>query len=223
MESYICKHCGKICKNYNSLVQHEIRCKENPNRIKFITTNFEKYNKLIKAGERHGSNQFIKAKKLGLPKPEISAETRYKLGKGFRGKHHSQETKDKLSTSMRRAVEKYPESYSSANVNGRVKKYIYNGVSLDGRWELLVAMYLDEHNIEWERPKTYFEYTWNNSVHKYFPDFYLPKYNYYIEVKGYKRDRDDYKWKSINNLIVLQKDDIEKIVKKNFNIFEKIK
>ena len=30
---YSCKYCNKLCKNKNSLVQHEIRCKENPNRI----------------------------------------------------------------------------------------------------------------------------------------------------------------------------------------------
>lgn len=30
---YICKYCGRKCKNSISLVQHEIRCKENPNRI----------------------------------------------------------------------------------------------------------------------------------------------------------------------------------------------
>lgn len=30
---YICKYCGKVCKNKNSLIQHEIRCKENPDRI----------------------------------------------------------------------------------------------------------------------------------------------------------------------------------------------
>lgn len=28
-----CKYCGRICKNKNSLVQHEIRCKQNPDRI----------------------------------------------------------------------------------------------------------------------------------------------------------------------------------------------
>lgn len=31
---YICEYCGKTCKNKNSLAQHEIRCKENPNYIK---------------------------------------------------------------------------------------------------------------------------------------------------------------------------------------------
>lgn len=33
MNEFICHYCGKICKNKNSLIQHEIRCKENPNRI----------------------------------------------------------------------------------------------------------------------------------------------------------------------------------------------
>jgi hypothetical protein len=31
--NYICKYCGKICKNNNSLAQHEIRCPKNNNRI----------------------------------------------------------------------------------------------------------------------------------------------------------------------------------------------
>ena len=39
MEEYICKYCGKVCKNKNSLVQHEIRCKENPNRKYCIAWN----------------------------------------------------------------------------------------------------------------------------------------------------------------------------------------
>lgn len=34
MDEYVCRFCGKICKNKNSLVQHEIRCKLNSNRIK---------------------------------------------------------------------------------------------------------------------------------------------------------------------------------------------
>lgn len=30
---YICKYCGRKCKNKNALVQHEIRCKSNPEYI----------------------------------------------------------------------------------------------------------------------------------------------------------------------------------------------
>lgn len=32
-DDLFCKFCSKQCKNLNSLTQHEIRCKENPNRI----------------------------------------------------------------------------------------------------------------------------------------------------------------------------------------------
>lgn len=31
---YTCKYCNKICKNKNSLAQHEIRCLNNPNHIR---------------------------------------------------------------------------------------------------------------------------------------------------------------------------------------------
>ena len=30
---YICRYCSRVCKNSNSLAQHEVRCKENPNHI----------------------------------------------------------------------------------------------------------------------------------------------------------------------------------------------
>ena len=28
-----CKYCNKLCKNKNSLAQHECRCPKNPNRV----------------------------------------------------------------------------------------------------------------------------------------------------------------------------------------------
>lgn len=49
MDNFICKYCGKECKNKNSLAQHEIRCKMNPNKIK-VTSNFSEYNNKIKDG-----------------------------------------------------------------------------------------------------------------------------------------------------------------------------
>ncbi len=32
-ENKKCQYCGRICKNINSLIQHEIRCKSNPDHI----------------------------------------------------------------------------------------------------------------------------------------------------------------------------------------------
>ena len=34
MQECYCKYCRKLCKNKNSLLQHEIRCKQNPDAIK---------------------------------------------------------------------------------------------------------------------------------------------------------------------------------------------
>ena len=207
-----CKYCGKECKNNNSLAQHEIRCKFNPNKIdlSYIKPGHSKGHK--------GTNQFIKAKELGLPQPIVSDSTREKLGNIWRGKKHSVEEINKISIGIRNAIKEHPESYSSTNVNGRVKHYLYNGIQLDGLWELEVAKYLDNKNIKWERPKNGFEYNWNNSNHIYFPDFYLPKYNYYIEVKGYQRERDLYKWASLNNLIIIKQKEIEKIRNNQYDI-----
>ena len=207
-----CKYCGKECKNNNSLAQHEIRCKLNPKKIdlSYIKPGHSKGHK--------GTNQFIKAKELGLSQPIVSDETRIKLGNSWRGKKHSIEEKNKISIGIKKAIKEHPESYSSTNVNGRVKHYLYNGIQLDGLWELEVAKYLDNINIKWERPKIGFEYIWNNDIHIYFPDFYLPEYNYYIEVKGFQRERDLYKWKSLNNLIIIKQKEIEKIRNNQYDI-----
>ncbi len=35
------------------------------------------------------------------------------------------------------------------------------------------------------------------------PDFYLPDYNTYIEVKGYKRERDDAKWSAFTGTLTI--------------------
>lgn len=215
-QTYICKYCGKICKNKNSLAQHEIRCKENPNKINLEYLSNRDYSNI----NFNPSNQFIKAKKLGLPIPKMSDETKQKISNVWKGKKHTKETKKKISKTMQQVVKEKPESYNGVNINGKVKKYDYNGIKLDGSWELLVAQYLDFNNIKWERPNIGFEYFWENSNHIYYPDFYLPEYNMYIEVKGFERKRDLYKWQSVSNLIIIKQNEISKIKNNEYNIFD---
>lgn len=218
---FTCKYCGKECKNKNSLVQHEIRCKENPNKIQLPESNFIKYNKDIKSGKRTKvySNQYIKAELLGLPKPEVSPETRMKNAKGGKNQIWDMERRCRHSESMKRAVKDHPMSYSCNFVNGRTPRLEYNGVILNGTWELIVAKYLDFNNIKWERPSIPFEYIWENKTHLYYPDFYLPEYDIYLEVKGYERERDKCKWKVVSNLVVLKKKDIEDIKNDNYKFY----
>ena len=63
-------------------------------------------------------------------------------------------------------------------------------VVMDSSWEHICATKLDEAGIKWHRsPDMILEYrTVRNRKRKYIPDFYLPDYDLYIEVKGYWTD-----------------------------------
>jgi hypothetical protein len=206
-----CQYCIKECKNVNSLRNHERLCKNNPNR-QILISNFIGYNKKKKELNIKGSNQYIKAEKLGLPKPKISEITKQKLRLANSKRIYTTEQKLRKSEEMKRAVERNPNSYLKNNVVGRVKNIEYNGVILKGSWELLVAKWLDSKLIKWEHETKSFKYEWNGT-RTYYPDFYLPDYDLFIEVKGYQRDRDLAKWKVAPNLIVFNAKEINQIKK----------
>lgn len=101
---------------------------------------------------------------------------------------HTQETKDKISKSR---IE-YLESH---NNYGLTWFEVSNGnkiIKVQGTWELKVAEWLNECGIKWDRLSI--KYRKNR---RYTPDFYLPDYNIYIEVKGWMKDRDVYKMYSV--------------------------
>lgn len=203
-----CEKCEKSFNTKQGLCSH-IGWHNKPNR----DSNFINYNKKRINCEVKSSNQFIKAKEKGEIKI-VSEETRKKISDKGKGRITSQETKDKISKSMKLAVSKYPDSYSNKNVCGRVKSYEYNGNTLLGSWELIVAKWLDFYSIKWTNKLKGIPYEWNNSIHFYFPDFYLFDYGLYIEVKGFQRNRDVDKWNSVDNLIVFKLNEIN-LIKNN--------
>jgi len=209
-----CKYCEKTCKNHNSLVNHERLCSNNPNK-QILKSNLINYNAKRKELGIRGSNHFIKAEKLGLEKPTVSEQTKKKISEARRRRKISDETRQKLSESMKMAVQKSPESYTKNNVCGRVKIVEYKGIKLKGSWEVIVAEWLDDNNIVWEHETKCFDYVWNGN-RKYYPDFYLPDYDVYIEVKGYETERDLEKWKNVPNLVVFKLNEINKIKNKVF-------
>lgn len=216
----ICSFCEKEGSS-NSISQHIIRCKLNPNKIE-IKNNFIKYNNDLKSGliKKENTNQFSKAKNENML-IEFSQEARRKLSEKGKNRKLSEETKIKIKKSMMDAVIKYPESYSASNINGRTKKILYNGFIMDGSWELEVAKWLDNNKIKWTKKIKGFEYEWNGK-RIYYPDFYLLSYNVYLEVKGYERERDKAKWKVVDNLIVLKKREIN-MIKNNIDPSEILK
>lgn len=216
---FICQFCSSEKKSKNSLTQHEVRCADNPNRPTTISKpKTEKWLQAMKDKKIRGSarNQYSKAKELGLPKPEITEETREKLSKATTHnnliKYANPENRMLQSLTMKRAVKNNPDSYTKNNVCGRVKRIEYNGVMLKGSWEVITAKWLDSLDEKWETEVNPQVYIWNGGEHLYFPDFYLPNRNVYIEVKGYKTDRDEAKWSQfVGTLVIIDKRIIDKL------------
>ena len=159
----ICKHCTKECKNDNSLRNHERCCPRNEHRV-------------YKNGMtgKKGSNQFIVARERGLPTPPGTTKGR---PSAFKGKTHSLESRKKIS-----------EKLSINNKGGRAKWYEVSGQSVQGTWERDIALKLEEFNIKWIKLKTNrdtIKYNVGGKIRNYTPDFYLPEYNYFIEIKGF--------------------------------------
>lgn len=113
------------------------------------------------------------------------------------------EFRKKHSKAMKKAVEKNPDSYSKNNVSGRVKIVEYKGHKLKGSWEVKTAKWLDSQSIKWKNEVNPQPYFWNNSWHLYFPDFWLEELDIYIEVKGYKTERDNAKWSQFKGTLLI--------------------
>lgn len=90
--------------------------------------------------------------------------------RGKPGRKHSEQSRLKISKSAR------------ASGHRRLKRntYKYYGVLLDSSWELKLAIWLDEQSIAWIRPAP-LRYD-NNRC--YFPDFYLPEFNLFLDTKN---------------------------------------
>ncbi len=212
-EDLKCTFCGRGCKNDNSFRQHYTRCLMNPNKIEVVVpSKTEKWLETRRNGTWKVSNQYLKAKELGLPKPEISDETRKKLSDASKNQDWTEERRKKQSESMIKAVENNPDSYTKNNVCGRVKLVEYNGAKLKGSWELKTAQWLDSQEISWIHECSAFPYVWEGKDKKYYPDFFLAEHDLYLEVKGYKTDRDVAKWEQFpHKLIIIDKTIIHKL------------
>lgn len=178
MGEYICKYCGKVCKNKNSLVQHEIRCKENPNRI-------------VNCGN-HGSTRGYPAWNKGLTKqndPRVAKyantyKENYKNGKfkiwsyGLTKENSSKI--NKLSIKVKETVDKKIIKNSWHTSFSKARTQIYKGIKMMGNWEVEFAKLLDEKDIKWIYTNDKFDYVYENEIHKYNPDFYIPEFDIYI-------------------------------------------
>lgn len=204
-----CQYCGAEKKTVQSVALHELYCKKNPN-AKPKTPSYGMRGK-------KGSNQHI----AGTAKPlteEQRKQISLKTSKWSRTYWGSEENKKKHAESMQQAVNNNPESYTNPITRGRIKCFTYNGVRFQGSWELIFYKWAEAQGLNPVRVKQGFPYIWNGN-RTYFPDFYIDCLNLYIEVKGYKTDRDDAKWQQFpNKLLVVDQKAIDLIKKGCYTI-----
>lgn len=180
-----CKYCNKECKNKNSLAQHEIRCKENPNHI--TINNSGKNNPMYgKTAWNKGLTRETDSRVNKIAnKIHIIAENKHLRGEkytpGFaKNKELENNRRLKISNIMK-------EKNLVNNFKHKKVDYYYNGIHFISSYELFVAKELDANNVKWIIPnrfKYYEENNMKNPYHYYTPDFYLPEFDIYLDPKN---------------------------------------
>ena len=145
----------------------------------------------------------------------LTAEGRALIVEKNLSRRHSEESKKKLSASMKQAVLNNPDSYSSKN-RGRTKQVVIDGIKLQGQWEVDFYLWAKEKGLNPRRPTEAFKYEWNGE-RWYHPDFYIESMDLYVEVKGYETDRDRAKWRDFpRKLRIIKEAEIKSIRQKSF-------
>lgn len=107
---------------------------------------------------------------------------------------------------------------------GKGKRGWYKGFWCDSSWELAYVIYNLDHNIEFSRNKQGFEYIFEGTIKKYYPDFILND-GTYVEIKGWYDKKVFEKHRQFkengNKLIVIDKETILPYLNYVINIYGK--
>tara|TARA_Y100000034_G_scaffold58328_2_gene71118 strand:+ start:4520 stop:5155 length:636 start_codon:yes stop_codon:yes gene_type:complete len=201
-----CSRCDRLISKSN--YKKHLKSCEGRRKKKIREIDFDP-NEGFKTGKRKQWN-------AGLSKEthesiRIQADRQSKTKTGKIGTPHTKEMKEYLSKVRCEALRE--NAFYS-------KRTIYRGVVLDSSYELIVAKSLDENGIKWIRPKPI---KWNDDgqIRRYIPDFYLPKYNIYLDPKNdflIKKDRRKISLAEKYNkvrILILSKDQLDWSIIKN--------
>ena len=170
-----CKHCSQtfVDLSHSGKANHSRWCHSNPKRKDYKNGSAKAVMAMNESRKNNPNvaNQYSKARSLGLPIP--SGAHKGKPGT-FTGRTHSEETKSK----------QREKALLSTHRRLRKKMIEYNGIMLDSTWEFELAKRLDDQNIRWERPAPIKWIDEDGVTHNYFPDFFLPDHNLYLDPKN---------------------------------------
>ena len=164
-----------------------------------------KYNKTWKDLRHNGFKKKYGVENPGQLKFVLDKQKQTKLER-YGNENYTNIEKQKQTCLKKYGVENYMQTAEAQlKINNRCKWIEYNGQLIQGSFELLVAKFLTENNIKWIAHKgisgiKYFDK--NKKQKYYFPDFYLPEYDIYLEPHSryYWDDNFEYKiLECINN------------------------
>ena len=195
---WTCKHCLKnfSFSSVSEKANHSRWCTSNPKRKQY-EKNLEK--------ARDSRTMFKNQYSYGAI---CSEATKDKLSKIFTGRKHTKETiqliREKALNSDHRRLLRSTRKY--IKLDGTT-------VLLDSSWEEKLAKRLDFLKITWIRPSIPINYTTTDGkTHKYFPDFYLPDYDIYLDpknpaAKSAQKEKLEILNKQMKNLIILESEE----------------
>lgn len=158
-----CQHCNKKCKNKNSHTNHQRLCPENPNRVY----------KNGMVGKIPWNKGLVKENDI-----RVAAYANSLTGR---------QSTSVWTTEMRKTQSDIAKSNGSGGYRpnaGHSQKFkvtdsFGNEVTLQSSYELLCSEILDHLQIKWIRPKSL-----KYDGKRYFPDFYLPEHDLYLDPKN---------------------------------------
>lgn len=207
MQSDAVKHKWKTNYQYRTGFDHPLH---NPEVIdKIIKTNITKY---------------------GTTNPSKTDEVKNRI-KATKLLKYDDANYNNLKQIRKTCLERYGAECCWGNHDIRLKcrtRYLYKNVNFDSSYELMLYIYLEDHNIDFEyQPDIYFEYYYNDKKIRYFPDFkiqdkiYELKGSHFFEngklINPYNREEDDlYECKhqcmKRNDVIILKSEDMTPLI-----------
>lgn len=189
------KYCSIRCSN-----SHEIS-EETKSKISISVKNSEKAKE---ANYKHGLSMIIKECDLFQKKCPICG-IKMKLRPSEKNKIYC--SKKCYNEDYKFEFRKMP-SGGCRNGSGNSKSGWYKNYYCSSSYELAWVIYNIDHGIIFTRNLKGFDYLFMNETHKYYPDFIID--DVYYEIKGFKRNADDFKFKYFpHKLKVLFKKDLK--------------
>lgn len=194
-----CQHC-KL--EFPRLGRHTPVCKKNPERD---PGHFRPTGKPCQFCGREFKflGNHSKYCKLNENREIFPEERRRAVQEATTGVKWSKTAKEKHKIRMQQAVLDHPASYSGYN-RWKRRAVKYGGHLFHSAWEVRAVKYFENAGIDVRPNQKAFNYEWKGS-RRYTPDLYLPRYKTFVEVKGWRTERDECKWRDFpGRLLVVE-------------------